>query len=314
MFDLVVIGGGPAGLSAALYAARKELKVVVVERGLVGGAVVLTPHIENYPGVEPVSGAELGSRMEKQVRDLGVDFKQAEVVKITKNEGGFALALQDGSFIDAKSLVFATGAEHKKLGAKGEKEFFGKGVFYCATCDAPLFKGKAVAVAGGGNTALTSAIMLADIASKVYLIHRRNELRADAILVEQAKKKGIEFLLNKNILEIRGSRFVESVALEDADSKQPSEVKVEGVLISIGVTPSSSLAQGIGAEISEKGFIKVDEKQATTCLGVFAAGDCTGKFLQVVWAAAEGALAATSAFEFITGSQAKADYRHLKKN
>lgn len=296
--DVAIIGAGPAGLTAALFAARRELKCVVFEARAVGGEMATATAIENYPGFESVSGLELARLMQSQAQKFGARLVNEEVTKIARRNNFFELSTAN-SVWRARAIVLATGAWHKELGVKGEKEFAGKGVSYCASCDAPFFKGKRVAVVGGGNSALNTALWLAPVASKVFLVHRRNEFRGEEVLVKQARAAGVEFVLNAVPTEIIGDKTVRQLRVQDVETKSERVLEVDGVFIQVGVIPTSVLARSLGVELDEKSFIKTRERQETNVEGVFAAGDVTGKFLQVVEATAEGARAAFSAYEFV---------------
>ncbi|OIO27255.1 thioredoxin-disulfide reductase [Candidatus Micrarchaeota archaeon CG_4_10_14_0_2_um_filter_60_11] len=299
--DLLVIGSGPAGLTAAVYARRRGLGVTVLEGGTEGGYLANAPNVENYPGFKAVSGLELAGRMLEQAKAAGAEVARCEVSKIEKAEGGgFAAVGMDGSRFTGKTLLLATGAEHRKLGAKSEAEYAGKGVSYCATCDAPLFAGKPVAVIGGGSAAFATALMLVDLKCRVFLIHRSKDFRAENALVEKAKAKGVELVVDTVVTEIKGDRFVNSVAVTNVLTKQAREIPVNGVFIAVGIKPMSELAAALGVETDAAGFVKVDLKTcATSVPGVFAAGDVTGWFKQIVAATAQGALAATSAADYL---------------
>jgi len=310
-YDIAIVGGGPAGLACALYAIRKNMRTVVFEGRAWGGAINNTPSIQNYLGFESIQGVELGQAMRKHVESYGeAQLLDEQVSSIAKKADGFTLTTADGKQRQAKTIVLATGSAYRNLGVPGEKEFAGKGVSYCVTCDAPLFKGKTVAVIGGGNTALTSAITLAEVASKVYLINRGPEFTGEAELIEKVKAKGVTCLFNKNTLKIEGGKFVKNVTLQDSKTNEEETLQVQGVFINVGVVPVNTLATAIGVELMPNGFVKTRLKQETNVPGVFAAGDCTGKWLQVVEAVAEGALAANSAFEFVKNAKAVVDYKH----
>lgn len=304
--DLLIIGGGPAGLAAAVYGRRRGLKVTIIEAKQLGGYLPSAPTIENYPGIPMVSGAELAKKMELQATSLGVETVESEVLTLKKNGQEFVAECADGSVASGKALLLATGTVHKTLGVKGEAEYAGKGVSYCATCDAPLFKGKQVAVIGGGNTALTSALVLADACAKVYVVHHGSEFtHADAALVERARKHAnVKFVLDSVATEVRGGRFVKSVVVANVKTKKKRELRVDGVFVHVGVKPASELAAALGVEVDAAGFVKVDLKNcATSVPGVYAAGDVTGWFKQIVSAAAQGALAATSAADYLKSKQ-----------
>lgn len=293
MYDLVIVGTGPAGLSATIYAARYKMKVITVGK-LHGGMVTEAHLVENYPGVGEISGIELGQKMLEQARSLGAEIVANSIQKIEKQDKFFVLHAQSGKY-ETKRILLAMGSERTKLKTKGEGEFLGKGVAYCATCDGPLFKGKTVSVVGGGNAAVTAAIYMGDIAEKVYLIYRGPKLKAEPAWIEQLEKKSnIEVIYNANIEEISGENKVEQIKLDNS-----KELKLDGVFIEIGSTPSKALINDLDLKTDQRGYIVVDAEMKTNVQGVWAAGDITAgefKFRQVVTATAEGALAIYSAY------------------
>ncbi|MHA1813496.1 MAG: thioredoxin-disulfide reductase [Candidatus Thorarchaeota archaeon] len=298
-WDLVIIGGGPAGMTAAIYSARYGLKTLLLESAVLGGAQATSPGIENYPGFTFISGMDLADRMKEQVKKAGATIKEiAEVSSVKKSKKGFDVETRRGTF-HAKAIVFATGGGHRKLKVPGEEEFTGRGVSYCATCDGPLFREKTVAVVGGGNTAVTEALYLAELTGKTYLIHRRDELRAEKALQNQIFESSVEILWDTIVKEIRGEQVVKSLLLENVKTKEQRELEVDGVFIALGVEPLSQLAKDLGVETNDYGEIKVDKAQRTNIPGVYAAGDVTDTMKQIVVAAAGGAIAADSAYKFI---------------
>jgi len=299
MYDVVIIGGGPAGLTAAIYAARKNLSALVLEGKAVGGAVLTTALVENYPGFESIAGPELAERMERHARRYGAEIRFESAMLAEKIKGGFAVKTSHAAY-EAKTLILAMGAEYKKMGIKGEKEFAGRGISYCATCDGPLFRGKAVAVVGGGNTAVSSAIYLATLAEKVYIVHRRGEFRADEALVKQLA--GVEKILNAVPVEIAGDKHVRALKVRDVMTKAERTIEVDGVFVCVGETPATEIAKQLGVACDAKtGSIVVDRHRRTNLPGIFAAGDVTGGIRQIVQATADGATAAISAYAFIKG-------------
>lgn len=293
MYDLVIIGTGPAGLSASIYAARYKLNSVTIGR-LHGGTVTEAHLVENYPGAGEVTGMELGQRMIDQAKKLGTEIVDGSVQKIEKKNGYFILHA-DGKTYETRRVLLAMGAERTKLKIKGEEEFIGKGVAYCSTCDGPFFKNKTVAVVGGGNAAVTSAIYMGDIADKVYLIYRGGELKAEPAWIEKLNaNKKIETIYNANIQEILGNVRVEKVELDTGKS-----LEVDGVFVEIGSTPNKALISDLGLKTDSKGYIEVDSQKRTSVKDVWAAGDITAgdfKFRQVVTAVGEGALAVYSIY------------------
>ena len=312
-YDLVILGGGPAGCSAAIYAKRYALDTLMVSRDF-GGLIADAEIVDNYPGLPEVTGSELGDKFYVHAKKYGVDTKTAEVESISKNIKGYLIKLSSDETIQAETIIIAVGEKHRKLNVKGEEEFLGKGVSYCAICDAPLFKGKTTAVIGGGNTAFMDAQILAKHASKVVLIHRRNWFRADPIEVQRVKQTdNIEILTPYIVKEIKGGKKVEKLVLEKTEEREgkvyptgeQTEVPVDGVFVDIGLIPNTEFLSDSGIKLDERGYIVVDDNMATNLPGVFAAGDCTdkaSKFRQVVLAAAQGAVAATSAYNFLRQS------------
>ncbi|MCR5323943.1 MAG: thioredoxin-disulfide reductase [Lachnospiraceae bacterium] len=299
VFDMIIVGSGPAGLAAAIYAARAELNFIVIERSIVsGGQVQQTYEVDNYPGIPGVSGPDLSLKMREHCEKLGVEFKTEEVKSVdrTENEARFLIKTWEGNEYAAKTVIAATGASHSTLGVPGEDVLQGMGVSYCATCDGAFFKNKVCAVVGGGDVAVEDAIYLSKLCKKVFLIHRRDEFRAASTLVSEAKtKENIEFVLSSVVKEIRGDNKVESLIVENKKTNEATELKVDGVFIAVGIKPESELFTGL-AKANEGGYLIADETCATSCEGLFAAGDIRAKQLrQIITAAADGANAVTSA-------------------
>lgn len=300
--DLAIVGGGPAGLAAGIYAARAALKTVLFERGMPGGLAASTEIIENYPGFSSgIGGPELVQNMEAQARRFGLELVYAGVEEITKKDGYFYLNTEDGEF-KTGAVIAATGAKPRFLEIKGEKEFHGRGVSYCATCDGAFFRGKRVAVVGGGDAAVEEAIFLTKFAEKVSIIHRRGDLRAAKYLQQKARQNDkIEFVLHSVPVEIRGEEAVEGISLKDVRTGRVTDLAVDGVFIYVGHSPSTELVKGL-ADLDEKGYIITDEEMRTRTAGLFAAGDVRKKLLrQVVTAVADGAIAAASAEKYLEG-------------
>lgn len=299
MYDLIIIGGGPAGLTAALYAGRSGLKTLVLEKIGIGGRILLTDAIENYPGFAgALPTQELMGRMEEQVRSLGVEIKLEEVMEIDCKQK--SIKTNVGAY-SASSVIIATGARPKKLGVSGEDKLTGRGVSYCATCDGPLFKEKNVIVVGGGNAVAEEALYLTRFAKQVNIVHRRNELRASAILQERLKEnKKINFVLSCVVTEIIGSNKVESIKIKDLNTSQERDIACDGVFIFIGYEPETAFLKN-KLKLDESGFIITNEEMATLDEGVFAAGDCRKKSLyQVITACGDAATAADSAYKYIS--------------
>ncbi len=296
-YDVVIIGGGPAGLTAGIYTSRARLNTLILETYLSPSQITLTDMIENYPGFpEGIKGMKLLQLMRKQAQNFGTEFKMGTVTGIEKKGKEWNIYLDDKSVISTLSVIVATGAVAKELGVPGEKEYKGRGVSYCAVCDAPFFKDKEVAVIGGGDTAVEEALYLTKFASKVYLIHRRDQLRATKILQERVKSNTmVEIIWNSVVTEIKGKEKVNSIVLKNVKTEEKKELNVDGVFIFIGLIPQTDFIKGI-VELDENGYIKVDKEMRTTVEGIFAAGDCIQKNLrQVVTACGDGATAGYSA-------------------
>lgn len=295
MYDLAIIGAGPAGMSASIYASRYGIKNIII--GQPGGLAATTHEIGNYLGFESITGFEFAQKGESHVRKYGAEIEYALVKKISKENNVFKIILDSDKEVEAKNILIAVGTAHRSLGIAGEKDFLGKGLSYCTTCDGYFYRGKTVAINGGGDSALSAAVFMADIAEKVYLIHRRDEFRAEDFWIESVKKNPkIELVFNANIKEIKGDTKLNEIIL-DAPYKDSTSIIVDGLFIEIGFVPNVELFRGLGIDIDEGGFIKVDAEQKTNIEGVWAAGDIStnsNKFKQIVTAAAEGAVAAVS--------------------
>jgi len=297
MHDLIIIGGGPAGLTAAIYAIRLGLKTIMLEKELVGGQIARSDIIENYPGFASISGAGLMEKFEAQARGLGLEITMREVSEIVEDKGGKIVRTTEGD-MPAKAVIVATGAQPRRLGAKGEVEFTGKGVSYCATCDGPFFKGLDVLVVGGGDTALKEAVYLSRIASKVYIVHRRDQFRGEKIQLDKAEAAdNIEFLRSHTLKELGGDMVVKEALLEDLKTGEQKTIAVDGAFIFVGITPTTGF---VDAEKDGQGFIKTNQNMETNLPGIFAAGDCrTTPLLQVATAVGDGAIAAYKAADYI---------------
>ena len=294
MYDIVIIGGGPAGLTAAIYGVRANKKVLVLESTSCGGQIINTSHIDNYPVAPHITGLEFGQTLEKQAEDLGATIDYDYVLHVDPIEGGFEVTTDDEK-ITTKTVIIATGTTPRKLKVEFEDKFMGRGISYCATCDGNFYKEKVVAVVGGGNSAAHEAIYLSDLASKVYLIHRRNELRADESLVQKLQEKeNIELVLEANVAQIHGDDKLQKVTLDNG-----RELEVDGLFVSIGREPNAAtLIDGLA--LDESGYVISDEKCATNIPGIFVAGDVRTKDLrQLVTATSDGAIAATAAINYM---------------
>jgi thioredoxin reductase (NADPH) len=305
-YDLAILGSGAGGCTAAIYAARRGLRVALFDGGVFGGIINTTPLVENWLGTSKISGPDLAISFRSHVESYpNVAVVRASVTAVRKEGGSFVLVTDEGES-RAQGVVFATGAAPRKYGVPGEAEFSGKGVSYCAICDAPLYKRKAVAVVGGGDGALTAALLLSDVAEKVYLVHRRKDFRAEAALVDRAKAKAnIETVLGCCVDRVSGSRFVETLSVHDDDGT-PRDLKVAGVFFYIGHEPASQLARSLGCQVTEHGLIVTDARMRASVEGVWAAGDVrAGTFAQLVTAASDGCIAALDAAERLTHQRIK---------
>lgn len=297
--ELAIIGAGPAGYAAAIYANRAGISTMVFDKGMGGGLAAIAPNIENYPGFESINGFELTEKMKKHAQKYTkINFAE-EVTNITKDKEGFVIETSKQKY-NAKAILISTGTKHRKLDAPGEKELSGKGVSYCATCDGFFFKGKVVAVVGGGNSALIESIYLKQIGCKeVYVIHRRDQLRAEKSYKDEAIDKGVKIIFNSKVESINGTNNVEKLELYDIKEDKKSELPVDGVFISIGEIPQSDLAKKVGIKTDELGYIITDSQGRTNIKGIYAAGDITGGLRQVVTACAQGAVAALASTESV---------------
>lgn len=300
VYDVAVIGAGPAGLTAALYAARARLSTVVVEKMFPGGQAALTDIIENYPGfTEGISGIQLADAMKRQAERFGAEFTNGDVERIEKNDDLFTVFLK-GESIKAKTVILAAGAQPRKLGVKGEKEFTGRGISYCATCDGAFYKDKPIAVVGGGDTAIQEALYLTRFASEIYVIHRRDQLRATKVLQERAfKNEKIKFVWDSVVKEIKGEGTVDEVVVENVKTGKLDSLRVDGIFIAIGYIPNTDFVKDL-VQLNEQGYVITDAYMATNVPGIFAAGDMRQKDLrQVVTAVSDGAIAAVEAGKYL---------------
>lgn len=301
MYDLVIIGSGPAGLSAAVYAKRACLSVLVIEKeAMSGGQMIYTEEVDNYLGLNHRSGFELAEAFEQHARDLDVAFLEGEVEEIEEKGAIWTLHMADGEDIETKTVLLATGATHRKLGVPGEEAFAGAGASYCATCDGAFFKDKTVAVIGGGDVALEDALYLANICKQVYLIHRRNELRGTKALQEQVfANEKITFLGASEVMEIIGDKQVSKVIVRDKETDEVKELALDGTFIAVGMEPQSALYEPLMK--LEHGYVPAQEDCATKRAGLYVAGDVRTKRLrQIVTAVSDGANAVYSITEYLT--------------
>jgi len=307
LYDVVVIGGGPAGLTSALYSGRSKLKTKVVEKLAYGGQLLLTELIENFPGVYQMNSFNWVEMLKKQIADLeSVEMQEEMVVrKVEHNDGIFKITVvshidSSEQVLESHSVIVATGAQPARLGIKGEDAFIGRGVSFCATCDGPLFRDREVVLVGGGDTAIEEALYLSKFAKSITIVHRRDSLRAAAVLQDKAKKNSkITFRWNALPVEILGTTRVEGMRLKDVKTEQESVLSCEGVFVFIGFTPDTEPFRGL-LDLNEGGFIVTDYNLLSSCTGIFACGDCRVRpFKQVVTACSEGAIAAHSATKFL---------------
>ncbi len=298
IYDSIIIGAGPAGLNAGLYLRRYGSSCIMLTNPEQPSQVDITPFVDNYIGIQDVTGAELTKKMIEHAKKFGLEIIYEKVVDIRK-DGDIFEAVTEKAIYKAKTVVIATGAKHRKAEVKGESEFLGKGVSYCATCDGMFFKGKSIAVIGGGDSALTSAIFLKELGCGVTLVHRRNEFRAADVYVEKAKNIGVRFELERTVSEITGNKMVEKIILDNG-----KEIPVSGVFVAIGEVPTAEIARKIGVKITDNGFIITDKSQMTNIPGVFAAGDiCNNPLKQIITACADGAVAAFSIKKYLSAKK-----------
>ena len=298
MYDIIIIGSGSAGLTAAIYASRANLQALVVEKDAMGsGQIAVTEQVDNYPGLLHIGGYELGEKFREHAEVLGASFCENEVTALTQNDGSFTISMQDGTNVIGKSVIYAAGSSYRRLEVPGGQLL---GVSYCATCDGAFFKGKTTAVVGGGDVALEDALFLARLCKKVYLIHRRDEFRGAKVLQERVKtSENIEILWDTVIEQIQGEDQVESLSLYNKKTEEKQELSVNGVFIAVGILPNTEMYRGV-VDLDEAGYVIAGEDGVTSCAGIFAAGDLRTKQLrQVITAAADGANVVTSIEKYL---------------
>jgi thioredoxin reductase (NADPH) len=299
-YDVIIIGSGPAGLSAGIYTSRARLKTLLIEKGAIGGTIIKAGLVENYPGFDDgVSGVDLTMAMHRQAMKFGLENFAAEVNGLKIDGENKVVKTSEGDFA-SRAVIITGGAERQKLGVPGEAEYAGKGVSYCATCDGPFFRDKVIAVVGGGNAAITEALELTKFASKIFVIHRRNELRATKVLQEKAfAEKKIEFIWDTVVVAILGETFVNKIKMRNVKTEQESVINVDGVFVNVGSQPNTAYLKDILA-LDDAGAIVVNDKMETNVPGVYAAGDIrSGSIRQVIGAAGDGAVAAINAGEYL---------------
>jgi len=301
MYDLIIIGGGVAAFSAALYAGRFQLKTLLIGEK-VGGTIIQTDDIGNYPGFKKITGMDLFDRIKDHAKEYDIEILAKKAVKVEKHKDCFEVSTKDKTY-KTKTIIFATGTRWRKLNVPGEKEFMGKGVHYCALCDGILYKDKIIGVAGGSDSAAKEALLLAEYAKKVYIIYRKEKIRAEPINAKRVdQNKKIEIINNTNITEIKGDKFADSVVL-DKPYKGSRELKLDALFVQIGHVPISDLAGSIGVKTNEKGEIVINRDSETNVNGVFGCGDVVdSKFKQAITGAAEGVVAAHSAYQYVTNT------------
>lgn len=299
MYDILIVGAGTAGLSAAIYGVRAGKSVLVLEASVYGGQIINTPEIENYPGIKHISGFEFATNLYEQAKDLGAEVKYEKVLSI-KDEGDNKVLVTDSNEYVGKTVILATGAKNRPLGLDREEELIGRGISYCATCDGGFYRGKAVAVNGGGNTALEDAIFLTSYCSKVYIIHRRDSFRGEEKLLGTLKtKENVEFVLNSVITNLNAPDKLESISVFNLETKEDRQIEVEGLFIAIGQMPENDIFSNV-ITLDKKGYIVGQEDCKTNIEGIFVAGDTRTKSVrQLATAASDGAISALAACEYI---------------
>lgn len=309
-YDLIIIGAGPAGVSAAVYAIRQRLNLLIISKDLGGQVAKKAVDIENYPGFDKISGPDLVDLYQKQLKANNLEVTQEEVTVMEKKDGRFFITAKSGRTYESTAVIIASGAESRKLLIPGEDEFAGKGVSYCSLCDGPVFKDKIVAVVGGGNNGFESAIFLSNYVKQVYILEYSDKVNADAENQELvSKEKHIEVITNAKVLKVEGKVFVSSLIYEDLKSKRENKLEVNGVFVEIGYSPSTSFAKDL-VDLNEKNEIVFDPKTLETKTpGLFSAGDCNvSKYKQIVMASGQGATAALSAYEYIKKAKSKKNH------
>ena len=299
MYDIIIIGAGPAGMTATIYASQARKKVLLLEKQVYGGQILKADKIKNYPGFEEISGYEYATKLYNQAKIYNPDIKFEEALEI-KNYYDFKEVITNKNKYKAKSIIIATGAESRKLGLNNEDKLIGKGISYCATCDGMFFKNKEIAITGGGNNAIDEALYLSDIASKVHVIYRQKDFKIDSLNLEKLKEKNnVEFILNSNITDIKGNEKLESIVIKNIDTNDERTLFIEGLFIAIGHIPVSSMCKNL-VKTNDNGYIIANEDCITNVEGIFAAGDIRIKPVkQLTTACSDGTTAALNAFKYI---------------
>ena len=303
-YDIIIVGAGPGGLTAGIYAGRQGTKTLILDKNLAGGIGREVPEMENYPGFDLVSKLELAEKMKDQcVKNVELHENEGvnTIEKIEDTDYNFKVESDEHSYL-TKTVIIATGSSHQQLNIPGEEEFKGRGVSYCATCDGMFFAGKDIAMVGGGNSALQEAVFLSNLGCNVTVIHRREEFRAEQYLQDKLKEKGIKTIMNATVEEIKGDMLVNSITIKDKESGELKDLEVNGVFISVGYKPHTKLAEELGVDLDKNNQIITDKNQKTNINYVYSAGDVCGGVKQWVVACGEGAIAATSAYKDIENS------------
>ena len=299
MYDIIIVGAGPAGLTAAIYARRADKKVLILERGTFGGQITYSPKIENYPGFNQISGNELAEKLVEQAISLGAEIEMTEVTGIVDNNGVFSVSCEDGDYI-ARSVIIATGSKHRQLGLDREEEFIGNGISFCAVCDGAFYAGKTVAVIGGGNSALVEAVMLAETCEKLYIVQNLDFLTGEEKLANILKNKAnVEIIYGTVVEALIGSEELEAIILKNDKTGDKTRLDVDGMFIAIGQVPENDIFADV-TEINDRGYIVSDEACLTKTEGLFVAGDCRTKAIrQISTACSDGAIAALAAIRYL---------------
>ncbi len=305
MYDILIIGAGPAGMTAAIYGQRGGKKTIVFDKLSYGGQVINTAEVANYPGMPNMTGLDFADKTYNQMKDLGAEMSYEEISEIRDADKPIKTVITtSGKEYQCKAIIIATGSSPRPLGVENEDRFRGAGISYCATCDGAFFRDKTVAVCGGGNTALEDAEVLSDIAEKVYLVHRRDEFRADATNVKRVKsKKNVELVLDSVVTTIKGERFIQGIEVENKKTGEKRELKIDGLFVAIGQMPENEIFKDI-VKLNKAGYIESGEDCVTGTDGIFAAGDCRAKKVrQITTAVSDGAIAALAAIEHINKTE-----------
>ena len=299
MYDIIIVGAGPAGLTAAIYARRADKKVLVLERGTFGGQITYSPKIENYPGFNQISGNELAERLMDQALSLGAEIEMTEVTGVIDNNGVISVSCEDGDYI-AKSVIIATGSKHRQLGLDNEEEFIGNGISFCAVCDGAFYAGKTVAVIGGGNSALVEAVMLADTCEKLYIVQNLDFLTGEEKLANILKSKdNVEIIYSTVVDALVGNDELSAIILKNDKTGEKTRLDIDGMFVAIGQVPENEIFRDV-TDINERGYIVAGEDCLTKTVGLFVAGDCRTKTIrQISTACSDGAIAALAAIRYL---------------